>query len=303
MQTTSAGGYVDFSRFADLREHAGEDNNAAVNKIADEFEALFVDMMLKAARDAASDDGLFSSQAMSTYREMLDRQLAHEVARVHDFGIGGSIRRDFGQHLKLDEQPDSVKPSESDAPQTLRRYEGATAPLWQGPRPVPSTASALDRDSFAQSLHPHAASAAQALGVNTEVLLAQAALETGWGEKIIRRADGSSSHNYFGIKAGPGWRGEFVQVPTTEYVDGRAISVKARFRAYPDAAAAFADYAKFIQQNPRYQQALAQAADSQAYASQLANAGYATDPDYASKIIAIMQSSDFSPRTNNSVEY
>ncbi|MEQ8660417.1 MAG: glucosaminidase domain-containing protein, partial [Gammaproteobacteria bacterium] len=139
----------------------------------------------------------------------------------------------------------------------------------------------------------HAEAAAAELGVSPRAILAQAGLESGWGRHVIRHRDGASSHNYFGIKAGPGWRGDSVRVPTTEYVGGRAVTVEARFRAYPSAAAAFRDYVDFIGANPRYANALARGDSEAAYARELAAAGYATDPRYAEKIIAIIETGDW----------
>lgn len=133
----------------------------------------------------------------------------------------------------------------------------------------------------------HAKRAAAALGTMPEVLVAQAALETGWGQHVMSGDGGVSSHNLFGIKADPSWHGETVRRATLEYFDGHPVRVTAAFRAYEDYGAAFDDYAKFIQSNPRYQRALERAAEPAAYARELQRAGYATDPDYARKILQI----------------
>ena len=140
------------------------------------------------------------------------------------------------------------------------------------------------------TLAPHAGRAAAALGVPPSALIAQAALETGWGRHVIRDAAGNRSHNYFGIKAGAGWDGAVVEVPTTEYVDGRALTVNAAFRAYGSPAEAFEDYVALIGGNPRY--ADVRETDGSGFASALARSGYATDPRYAQKITAILEAGD-----------
>ncbi len=286
MQSVNAGGYVDFARFSAMRADAARDGGRdALGAVADEFEALFVDMMLKAARSAQIEGGLFDSNAMTTYREMLDHQLAVTLARSHDLGIGRALERDYGALVGDAAEMPQERPPAPPASGALRRWHEAAQAV-QGGDEAP-------RETFVARLTPHAEAVARELGVTPRAVLAQAALETGWGEHVIRRADGSSSHNYFGIKAANGWRGEVVSVPTTEYVDGRAVTVEARFRAYDSAAAAFADYGRFISENPRYREALANGTDEARYAHGLAAAGYATDPRYAEKIIAIIETGEW----------
>ena len=127
-------------------------------------------------------------------------------------------------------------------------------------------------------------------GIPAGFLIAQAAHESGWGRRDIRHADGSPSHNLFGIKAGPGWKGAVAEVTTTEYINGRATKVKAKFRAYDSPEAAFADYARLMQNNPRYEQVMAKASsgDARQWASGLQRAGYATDPAYADKLTRVI---------------
>ena len=157
---------------------------------------------------------------------------------------------------------------------------GAAAGLLPGTDPV----------GFVQALAPHAAAAAAKLGVSVRVLLAQAALETGWGKHLPSRSDGSSSFNMFGIKAGSGWDGAKVNVPTLEYEDGVAVRRHDQFRAYGSPAASFADYARLISGSPRYANALGQGENAAGFARALVRGGYATDPSYAEKITAIANS-------------
>lgn len=144
------------------------------------------------------------------------------------------------------------------------------------------------QQSFLDQIAPLAAAAGERLGVAPEILSAHAALESGWGEKPLRREDGTSTFNLFGIKAGPGWRGEAASAATTEYVGGQATAATERFRSYPDAAAAFKDFTAMIGSSPRFRAALNVGGDAVAYAKGLAAGGYATDPAYADKLTRVI---------------
>lgn len=141
-------------------------------------------------------------------------------------------------------------------------------------------------EGFVASIWPHAEKAARELGVDPRALVAQAALETGWGRRHIKRDNGTSSHNLFGIKAS-GWKGESASAATHEYVDGQRQSQTARFRAYESPAESFGDYVRMLKNSPRYQAALKAGSDVRGFAQGLQRAGYATDPGYAAKIAAI----------------
>ena len=274
MEASLPGGYIDFSRFSALRARSQVDEAAALAEVGDEFEALFIDLMLKSARDAGMDGGLFDSSELNTYREMLDQQIAITMARNHDLGISRMMTRQFRDYV------------------TLAANDSAPRQPVLNVTPEQQHDLALDKQAFATRLAPHAADAADRLGVSPRGLIAQAALETGWGRYMIRHPDGRSSHNFFGIKAGPEWSGELVRVPTTEYIDGRAVTVNAAFRTYENTAGAFADYVDFIEHNPRYAAVIAEGSNAAAFAEQLARAGYATDPNYADKIVAILNSGE-----------
>jgi flagellar protein FlgJ len=144
--------------------------------------------------------------------------------------------------------------------------------------------AAPDQQAFLESIAPWAREAADRLGVAPELVSAHAALESGWGRRPLKNSDGSSTHNLFGIKAGSSWQGDVADAGTTEYVGGAAVKTSARFRAYPDQASAFRDYAKMLSANPRFRDALGTGSDAQAFASGLAKGGYATDPSYAAKL-------------------
>jgi len=160
-----------------------------------------------------------------------------------------------------------------------RTSEAATAIVGDGePHASP------DQQAFLESIAPWAREAADKLGVAPELVSAHAALESGWGRRPLKNSDGSSSHNLFGIKAGANWQGDVLDAGTTEYVGGAAVKTSARFRAYPDQASAFRDYAQMLIDNPRFRSALGTGSDAHAFASGLAKGGYATDPSYAAKL-------------------
>lgn len=148
----------------------------------------------------------------------------------------------------------------------------------------PAAAADPSRQAFLDRIAPWAREAGARLGVAPELVSAHAALESGWGQRPLRQAEGASSHNLFGIKAGPLWQGEVADAATTEYAHGAALKTRARFRSYPDQASAFRDYADLLLENPRYRGALGAGNDAQAFAQGLARGGYATDPAYAAKL-------------------
>jgi len=159
-----------------------------------------------------------------------------------------------------------------------RTSEAANAIVGDGGDATP------DQQAFLDSIAPWAKEAADKLGVAPELVSAHAALESGWGQRPLKNGDGSSTHNLFGIKAGARWQGDVADSATTEYVGGAAVKTSARFRAYPDQASAFRDYAQMLIDNPRFRGALGTGSDAHAFAAGLAKGGYATDPSYAAKL-------------------
>ena len=152
-----------------------------------------------------------------------------------------------------------------------------------------STTLNADRQGFVNSVTPLAEQAAAQLGVAPELLVAHAALESGWGQRPLRQADGRDTHNLFSIKAGSRWQGDTAQALTTEYTQGQPALQTERFRSYPDAASAFQDYAQLLR-SPRYQGALGVGNDARAFAQGLVRGGYATDPAYADKLTRVAAS-------------
>ncbi|MFC6669796.1 flagellar assembly peptidoglycan hydrolase FlgJ [Marinobacterium aestuariivivens] len=316
--------YTDLNQLSEIKRTSREDSPEALAQVAKQFEQMFMSMMLKSMREANaafSEDSPFSSGDVQFYQGMLDQQLTMEMAQGKGMGLAEVLVRQLGQQLNIgDENSEQreLKPlSESD--RMLRRAfdngaslaaqaklgQPAIAAAGKEKTEAPPHVSAPDRAAkaakahepsafespahFVETLLPHAERLAPEIGVDPKVLLAQAALETGWGRHIVQDGGGNSSRNLFNIKADSRWQGERVGVTTLEYRNGVAVREPSAFRAYGSYADSFEDYVRFVQQNPRYQQALEQAADPQAYLRELQAAGYATDPAYAKKIEQIFQ--------------
>jgi flagellar protein FlgJ len=181
-----------------------------------------------------------------------------------------------------------VRPSAPDPALPLAAlFSAVAAEPEEGTAAGPTPARFSNGADFVRAVMPHARRVAAELGVDPRLLVAQAALETGWGRSIIRNADGTSSHNLFNIKAHRSWSGPVATVRTREYLDGAATMVRDAFRSYDSFEASFRDYVDFLRTNPRYSKALAQTHDPASFARSLQAAGYATDPGYANKILSI----------------
>jgi flagellar protein FlgJ len=296
MQLDMAQVYTDFSGLSALRAKAREDQDAALDEVARQFESLFTQMMLKSMRDASFGGGLLDSKQSQFYREMYDKQLAMEMSRGNGIGLADVIKRQLGgaispQHEGLAPQDYLGVPILAAVPEPrdtgLVPHEDSA--VVAATKPVqPSILLDGDPQRFLGALWPAAEQAAAKLGLPPEALLAQAALETGWGRHVMRHRDGDSSHNLFGIKADSRWQGDKVNVETLEYRDGVALRTRADFRAYGSFAQSFEDYVDFVTRNPRYRDALQETGDPAAYFDALQQAGYATDPRYADKIRRIL---------------
>ena len=253
--------YTDFNGLAELRNQAKGQSPAALQAVAQQFEALFIDMMMKSMRDANLGSGLFDSDESQFYQEMWDRQIAMQLAQSRGTGKGFGI-----------------------ADLMLRQLQHSAAlqpPAGEGPK------AAADPTSFVRSILPLAKRAAEKLGTEPLALVAQAALETGWGSRIPHGADGSPSFNLFGIKSGASWTGPEVTTKTVEFQGGALREQGDTFRAYRSHDEGFADYVQLLTHDPRYQSVLAAGPDASRYAQALQDSGYATDPNYALKIKAI----------------
>ncbi len=311
--------YLDMNQFADLRRGARAGSGDAARAAAEQFEALFLQRMLKDMRAAARFDDSQHSSSMDFYTGMYDKQLALTMAKQGGIGLADLLRRQLGGG----EEPAPQQGQALAAPgKELPVYAGRAArsgfslPLqamtYQSRNPqvrthaldaAPTVADArLDGqtlrpfmgwdspDHFVRDIWPHAEKAARRLGVSTELLVAQSALETGWGQHTLRRADGSVAYNLFGIKAGSDWDGASVTRSTLEFRDGAMRREQARFRAYDSLAEAFDDYARFLQTRGHYRSALQHGGSDEHYIRGLQQAGYATDPNYADKVLGILRS-------------
>lgn len=274
--------YTDPNGLADLKRAARADAAAAAPQIAQQAEALFLGELLKTMRSSGLGQGLLDGPQAEMYRDLLHRQLAVELSQHGGLGFGNAIAGAVGGS--------AAPPSPSAAALGLPRGLASLPPISRTAM-ASGGAAAADFDSqsaFVTELWPHAQRAGQALGIDGRVILAQAALETGWGERLPRTADGRPSFNLFGIKS-HGWGGAVARVPTLEFRNGALTRETADFRAYGSYAEAFDDYARFLTENPRYRQALA-AGDAAGFAHGLQAAGYATDPAYARKILGVLGS-------------
>jgi flagellar protein FlgJ len=239
--------------------------------------------MLKAMRQASLLSESTDGEQTRFYQDMFDKQIALDLARKNSIGLASVIERQLSGPT-FGRQPAGKSDALSQVAVNRMRISNAeTDARWQ-----PESQEAFIRD-----LWPHAQKCAKELGVSADVLIAQAALETGWGRKMIHDQQGGNAFNLFGIKAGESWNGEQVSVSTIEYRDGIAQREHAAFRSYGSLQQSMDDYVAFLNQNPRYQPALEKVGNSQEFLQQLQQAGYATDPAYANKISDIMKRESF----------
>ncbi len=280
--------YTDLQGLSRLRSLTRRDSGKALDIVAQQFEALFLQMMLKSVQESSFGDPLFGSQQMDFYRDMHDKQLSVDLAHKGGIGIADMLVQQLGKQLP--QKKEAISDGNHSVPDRLSLravFPVVTEPVTgiQQPRQPLKFESPAE---FVKHLWPGASRAAAELGVSPEVLLAQAALETGWGKKIIRQEPDVSSHNLFNIKADQRWKGEKTSINTLEYINGAMVKQRAAFRAYGSYAESFSDYVNFLRTNPRYGEALQQRGNDAAFVTALHKAGYATDPDYAAKIQRIL---------------
>lgn len=261
--------FADFQGLAALKNDAKQQAPAALKEAARQFESLFTQMLLKSMREANKsfgEDSLFGSDQADMYQDMFDDQMALQMSKGRGLGLADMLVRQL-QGGSLSSAP---------AAQSAAPTAGAAEP-----------AIAASKDDFLRTLRPHAERAAREIGVDPDALLAQAALETGWGRSMPCNAQGECSFNLFGIKAGSQWSGATVNVPTLEFESGIPVRKVERFRAYGSPADSFRDYAALIRGSSRYANARGTGENVEAFAAALQQGGYATDPNYAQKIAAV----------------
>jgi flagellar protein FlgJ len=316
---------IDASALSSLKQQAKSSPRDALKAAASQFEALFVQMLMKSMRDALPQDGMLSSETSKTYQSMFDQQIALSMSKTGGIGLAKVLERQLAPAIKgaateggHGAESNRVKGGAfEDGRGSVS--EGVKGAATQGaPRAVTSTravparlaalasaaksatavsgvdAAAGDAStssvpanvrSFVDKMRPYAEAAARAVGVPADLLLAQAGLETGWGRSQPKAADGSTSHNLFGVKAGRSWNGAVALASTTEYVAGAVVRTVDRFRSYRSYTEAFQDFGRLITGNARYAAAVAKTDDPAAYARGLQDGGYATDPRYADKLM------------------
>ncbi|SMY14893.1 flagellar assembly peptidoglycan hydrolase FlgJ [Photobacterium aquimaris] len=324
MKQIEPGFIHDLSNLDRLRAGINNDKQGSLREAATQFESIFTQMLFKSMREANSafESDLMSSNNGKFYQQMHDEQLSSQLSTTGSLGLAdmivkqlGGEQQDLSQHQPTTElrpqqqpQPFTIRPINADAP-ALATATATTSPLAAPapltPAPVPAKSSATNAveavpaavakptsfasaAEFVDQMKPYAQQAARALGTDPALLIAQAALETGWGKKVINNALGSSN-NLFNIKADPRWQGQKVATKTLEFHDGIAVQEQAAFRAYDSYQHSFDDFVNFLQHNPRYSKALTHSTQPQQFIREIHQAGYATDPNYSNKVLAVMK--------------
>ena len=274
---------ADARSLSTLKLQAGQDSPAAIREAAKQFESLFMRELIKSMREATMKSGMMDSPGGDLGTDLLDQQFAVQMSGqpggLSDL-IAAQLTRQMGG--KEEAADAAFKKSAQSTTSALSRASSLAAYGAQAVQPkTPATASQVN---FVQRHAAAAAAAEKASGIPSGYMVGQAGHETGWGKFEIKQAGGAPSFNLFGIKAGAGWTGKVAEVTTTEYVNGVAKKTVAKFRAYDSYEDSFKDYARLITTTPRYAQVSQQMSSAQTFASSLQKAGYATDPNYASKL-------------------
>lgn len=311
-----------------MRKAARENSPEAIGAVAKQLEGMFLNLMLSSMREANqafSEGNMLSSKDVRFYEQMLDQQLSVTLSNSKGMGLSDAIAKQLSgiTSRRYDPTTETNKPAAdskhsddtSANKYALERYRVLAVPA-NGAAPenahkaeiqdklpgkitnqkamqeTSTDFAPISPKDFVDKVLPYAKAAAKKLGIPTESIVAQAALETGWGKHLIKHENGQHAFNFFGIKAGENWTGDKVEVMTFEYRNGIAAKEPAFFRSYPSAESAFSDYSRFLQQNPRYQTALESMRstnDAKSWGDHLQAAGYATDPNYGKKIASIVE--------------
>jgi flagellar protein FlgJ len=296
-----------------------ESQDKALRAAAEQFESIFTQMLFKSMRNANSSfkSDMMSSDNQQFFEQMRDDQMSTELSKKGSLGLADMIVAQLGASLNQEPPVHNGKNLEQDARMAMRKAatdetlrlpvdysypkgsEAKQASQVESPvitqlekalaaRPVQQPQKFDSPQQFVETMKPYAEKAAKALGVDSNVLIAQAALETGWGKKVIQNSV-DSSHNLFNIKADRSWQGDKIAKNTLEYHDNIAVSENAAFRSYDNYEESFSDFVRFLNQNPRYERALQQTQSSESFIKGIHSAGYATDPNYSSKVMSVMK--------------
>lgn len=287
--------YTDLNQLQSLRQYGEKDKDLALKEVAKQFESFFLQMMMSSMRSANEvfgEGNMLNSSEMEFYQDMYDNQLSLSLSQGNSSGLADALY----QQLKRGYSPDqTIAPGVDKLTQRINKnpYLEPKAVLKQRHQDSIELDGISSPADFVRLATPYAKKVAETLNVDYKVLIAQTALETGWGKHLIKDANGQHSFNFFNIKATSRWQGESVSVPTIEYEGGVAQREVARFRQYNSIADSFKDFQQLLTQ-PRYEKALDASQDPYDFATELQEAGYATDPLYAQKIHTILNSSVFS---------
>jgi flagellar protein FlgJ len=312
---------LDVQGFAKLSAQAKASPQAGMKMAAQQFDAVFTQMMLKSMRDATPQDSPFDSHDSATFTSMMDQQLSQQMSQkgigVADAmlkqlmrnqgmqvgggaggagaagglagmanALGGGSGGDEGQTAALNALAKAYGNAQANGQLAMGKGYSANSALTP---PLKGDGTSPKVDAFVDKLAQPAQAASAATGIPARFIIGQAALESGWGKSEIKKTDGSTSHNVFGIKATKDWTGKTVSTVTTEYINGKPQRVVEKFRAYDSYQEAMTDYASLLKGNPRYAQVINSAHDVNGFANGMQRAGYATDPHYAKKLMSIMQ--------------
>jgi flagellar protein FlgJ len=269
----------DFQALNELKVQAKENAKEALPDVAKQFEGIFLQSMLKSMRKSQhflDESSPFSGKNQETFQDMLDAQYVSNIADSRGVGLAEMLAKQLERTVAPNQST-----HETQAPTELKNKQL-----------MPTNPNTAGIDGFVKSVWSMAKQAASLIGLDPKLLVAQAALETGWGKYVAKDTDGTTSNNLFNIKTGSNTEFESVKIKTTEYIADTPIKVNASFRKYPSVEQSFNDYISLIKGNERYQSALANAANPERYIQELNKAGYATDPNYSSKILSIYHDED-----------
>ncbi|ANS43527.1 flagellar assembly peptidoglycan hydrolase FlgJ [Serratia inhibens] len=284
-----SGAAYDAQALNGLKRDAAADPQGNLKQVAQQVEGMFVQMMLKSMRAALPQDGVLSSDQSRLYTSMYDQQIAQQMSQK-GLGLADMMVKQMANANAVPSETVGMSPMalDNDVLQTLPNQALEQMIRRAVPKAPAASPLSLNNGNFVARLSIPARVASEQSGIPHQLIVAQAALESGWGQREIPTADGSPSYNLFGIKAGGSWDGPVTEITTTEFEQGAAKKIKARFRVYGSYVEAIADYVKLLTNNPRYADVAAARSPEQA-AHALQQAGYATDPQYANKLVSVIQ--------------
>ena len=263
-----------------LKLQAGQNSQAAIKETAKQFESLFMRELIKSMREATMKSGMLDNAGSDLGTDLLDQQLAVQMSGKPG-GLSDLIAAQLSRQMGLDATSVPGTGNSTGQAASLSALQRSNSLAAYGKNAVKPTAS---QSNFVERHTEAAIRIEKESGIPASYMVGQAGLETGWGRFEIKKAGGQPSYNLFGIKATAGWKGKTAEVTTTEYVNGVAKKMVAKFRAYDSYDESFRDYARLISESPRYAKVMTQTGSAQAFASGLQKAGYATDPQYAAKL-------------------